>query len=221
MLILVGVTISQLSGENGLIKRAKDAVERYKNASEEELIQLGQLEQYVSDFEIIGGDEGEEKALVSIKEKGLEVTGNVEEKTITVKVTVIGEASGVEYKINSEEKWTEKETEGKVTEGEQKETEYTHVFDKLDLGKNYYIRVKVYDANNKYIEAISDIVTLSYTITAQEKDVLDGMTYLAEDGTLKRGTMPNKGAVNETLSAGGNYTIPEGYHNGKRNSQSK
>ena len=56
LLILVGVTISQLSGENGLIRKAKEAVGRYKNASEEELIQLGQLEQYVSDFEIIGGD---------------------------------------------------------------------------------------------------------------------------------------------------------------------
>ena len=52
LLILVRVTISQLSGENGLIKRAKEAVERYKNASEQEQIQLGELEQYVSDVSI-------------------------------------------------------------------------------------------------------------------------------------------------------------------------
>ena len=49
LLILVGVTISQLSGENGLISKAKEATKKYKNASEEELIQLGQLEQYVTD----------------------------------------------------------------------------------------------------------------------------------------------------------------------------
>ncbi len=49
LLILVGVTISQLSGENGLIRKAKEVAEKYKNASEEELIQLGQLEQYVTD----------------------------------------------------------------------------------------------------------------------------------------------------------------------------
>ena len=40
LLILVRVTISQLSGENGLIKRAKEAVERYKNASEQEIQKL-------------------------------------------------------------------------------------------------------------------------------------------------------------------------------------
>ena len=34
LLILVGVTISQITGENGLVKKAKEAVEKYKNASE-------------------------------------------------------------------------------------------------------------------------------------------------------------------------------------------
>ena len=216
LLILVGVTISQITGENGLIRKAKEAVERYKNASEEELIELGQLEQYVSDFEIIGGDEGEEK-LVSIKENGLEVTGNVNDKTITVKVTVIGEASGVEYKISSKEEWTERENEGIVkegTEGDQKETEYTHIFEGLDLGKSYYIRVKVYDTNNKYIEAISDVVTLNYIMTAEDEDVLEQETYLTEEGTLRTGTMPNKGTVDQTLNAEGTYTVEPGYYSG-------
>ena len=49
LLILVGVTISQITGENGLVKKAKEAVEKYKNASEEEQIQLGKIDQYVSD----------------------------------------------------------------------------------------------------------------------------------------------------------------------------
>ena len=223
LLILVGVTISQITGENGLIRKAKEAVEKYKNASEEELIQLGQLEQYVSDFEIIGGDKGEEKASVSIKENGLEVTGNVEDKTITVKVTVIGEASGVEYKISSEEEWTEKENEGTVkegTEGDQKETEYTHIFEKLDLGKSYYIRVKVYDTNNKYIEAISDVVTLSYVMTATEEDVLEGRTYIGKNGTKSTGTMTDysgKTVEATEVSNDGDFallTIPKnGYYN--------
>ena len=51
LLILVGVTISQITGENGLIRKAKEAVERYKNASEEEQIQLGELEKRVVDLE--------------------------------------------------------------------------------------------------------------------------------------------------------------------------
>ena len=34
------------------------------------------------------------------------------------------------------------------------------------------------------------------------------------NGQKITGTMPNRGAVSQTLNAGGSYTIPEGYHNG-------
>ena len=86
LLILVGVTISQITGENGLIKRAKEAVERYKNASEEELIQLGKINQYVSDFEIIGGNEGEENLSskeqeMKNKKKVIEIKKGLSSKT--------------------------------------------------------------------------------------------------------------------------------------------
>lgn len=43
--------------------------------------------------------------------------------------------------------------------------------------------------------------------------VLSGVNFGTEEG-LKVGTMPNRGAVTNTLNAGGSYTIPEGYHNG-------
>ena len=62
LLILVVVKIAFSSGENGLIKRAKEAIERYKNAEEEEQIQLGQIEQYINDFSVVVGNEGEDKA---------------------------------------------------------------------------------------------------------------------------------------------------------------
>ena len=217
LLILVGVTISQISGENGLIRKSKEAVERYKNASEEEKIQLGQLEQYVSDFSRVGGYEGEDKVLVSIKEKGLEVIADAEHNQIIVKITVRGESTGVEYKINSGEEWTKRENEGTVkeeNEGDEKETEYTHTFTELALGKSYYIRVKVYDINNKYIEAISDTVILSNIMTAEDEDVLEGETYLAQDGTLRTGTMPNIGEINGELSTGEKRVIPKGYTSG-------
>ena len=217
LLILVGVTISQISGENGLIRKSKEAVERYKNASEEEKIQLGQLEQYVSDFSRVGGYEGEDKVLVSIKEKGLEVIADAEHNQIIVKITVIGESTGVEYKINSGEEWTKRENEGTVkeeNEGDEKETEYTHTFTELALGKSYYIRVKVYDINNKYIEAISDTVILSNIMTAEDEDVLEGETYLTQDGTLRTGTMPNIGEINGELSTGEKRVIPKGYTSG-------
>ncbi len=209
LLILVGVAISQISGENGLIKRAKEAVEKYKEEAEKEQIQLGELEQYVSDFSIVGGEEEEgEKALVEIK--GFEVTGDVVERQITVKVTTRGETTGIEYKINTEEEWIKGEEGKKVGE----ETEYSHTFETLTLGKSYYIRVKVYDVNSKYKEAISEIVTLSYEMTAEERDVLIDKTYLTGDGTLRTGTMPNNGEVTQTLNAGEEYKIKQGYYSG-------
>jgi hypothetical protein len=50
--------------------------------------------------------------------------------------------------------------------------------------------------------------------TAQASDVLTGKTIGTENGIVT-GTMPNRGAINQTLTTqGGSYTIPSGYHNG-------
>ena len=42
-----------------MIKRSKEAVEKYKEEAEKEQIQLGELEQYASNFSIVGEDEEE------------------------------------------------------------------------------------------------------------------------------------------------------------------
>ena len=49
---------------------------------------------------------------------------------------------------------------------------------------------------------------------ATANQILNGKTAWVK-GKKVIGTMPNRGAVNQTLNAGGSYTIPEGYHNGK------
>ena len=45
-------------------------------------------------------------------------------------------------------------------------------------------------------------------------EVLSGKTFTNDNGA-QIGTMPNRGAVSQTLSAGQSYTIPAGYHNGE------
>lgn len=49
--------------------------------------------------------------------------------------------------------------------------------------------------------------------TASASDVLTGKT-IGTDIGIVTGTMPNNGAVNQSLAINGTYTIPTGYHNG-------
>lgn len=51
-------------------------------------------------------------------------------------------------------------------------------------------------------------------VTATASDVLVGKIIVNADGEPISGTMANNGTVNQTLSAGGSYTILEGYHSG-------
>lgn len=53
-------------------------------------------------------------------------------------------------------------------------------------------------------------------LTATTAQVLNGYTAVTKDSDddIGTGTMANRGAVNQSLNAGGSYTIPQGYHNG-------
>lgn len=49
---------------------------------------------------------------------------------------------------------------------------------------------------------------------ASASSVLSGSTFTSSAGLTASGTMTNRGAVSTTISPGGSYTIPAGYHNG-------
>ena len=51
-------------------------------------------------------------------------------------------------------------------------------------------------------------------VTAGAGDVLAGKVIVGPDGEPLTGTMPNRGAVSQSLAINGSYTIPAGYHNG-------
>lgn len=61
----------------------------------------------------------------------------------------------------------------------------------------------------------SDYIVKSLGGNADAGHVLDGKTFSSNSaGREKAGTMPNQGAKTATLTCGGSYTIPAGYHNG-------
>ena len=61
---------------------------------------------------------------------------------------------------------------------------------------------------------IAELQKKQATGTAVASDVLSGKTFSNSSGVGLTGTMVNRGAINQTLNAGGSYTIPAGYHNG-------
>lgn len=58
--------------------------------------------------------------------------------------------------------------------------------------------------------------TLSTDVTASKANVLAGTRTITSDSNneVVEGTMPNLGAVNQSLGINGTYVIPAGYHNG-------
>ena len=50
LLILAGVAIGQIAGNNGLFKRTREAVEKYKDAQEEEQNQIEKLDSMLNNM---------------------------------------------------------------------------------------------------------------------------------------------------------------------------
>ena len=65
------------------------------------------------------------------------------------------------------------------------------------------------------VEKIPDAYQDVTGVTAAAANVLAGKVFVDATGAEVDGTMTDNGAKNSTLSAGGYYTIPAGYHNGQ------
>ena len=65
------------------------------------------------------------------------------------------------------------------------------------------------------VAAIPDAYQDVSSVNVSAGEVLTGKIFVAADGTVTTGTMPNVGAVNQTLTdTVVSYTIPKGYHSG-------
>ncbi len=81
----------------------------------------------------------------------------------------------------------------------------------IAVANNKYLR---YTVPQGYYENSCLDTLLTNLGNASASDVLSGKTFTSSAGLKVSGTMTNRGAVSATISAGGSYTIPAGYHNG-------
>ena len=129
--------------------------------------------------------------------------------------------------------------EHSIIDGNQIEVEISNVSDSgigVDKGDSIYS----FDGGASWVRDTSKVYAISTNAEIQVKDKLGNITanpiqtiYACSSGdgdaTANQilsgktawvkgkkvtGTMPNRGAVSQTINAGGSYTIPEGYHNG-------
>lgn len=132
LLILAGISISMLIGDQGIIRKAQEAAKNYEEAAKVEDEQLAKLYKMIENPEDYDPDE------------------------------IIGETDKVIKDLQDQ---------------------------------------------------INNLNTILAQTNATANQILTGKKAYSE-GSLLTGTMPNRGEVSQTLSAGENYTIPEGYHNG-------
>lgn len=72
-----------------------------------------------------------------------------------------------------------------------------------------------YGLSDVLVEAIPEAYQDVSSVNALASEVLANKLYVTSTGTLTPGTMPNNGAVSQTLDTNTtSYTIPSGYHNG-------
>ena len=110
LLILAGVTIGMVTGDNGLFKRTQVAVEMYKNAQEEEKKSLQDIEEY-----IIGGTVGEDDPNIEITQTPTEWT----KEKVTVTIKSKNENWKIKYKEGEKGEWKDYEKEIEITENKE------------------------------------------------------------------------------------------------------
>ena len=244
LLILAGVTLSLTLGDRGIITQAVNAKEAQEIAAIKEDMQLAILDKELEkggtgltqkELEEIAGnygelqedgntiktDEGYEIKIDEIYNQGGGITGG--------DAATDEELAELQQKVEELEKTvedlnnTKTELEGTIEDlNKQIEQEQGNSAALQEQVDNLTQQV---DNLNKTIEQqqntindlntqIADLKDKQSTGNATVADVLEGKTFSNSSSVGLIGTMPNKGAINQTLNAGGSYTIPAGYHNG-------
>ncbi len=243
LLILAGVTLSLTLGDRGIITQAVNAKEAQEIAAIKEDMQLAILDKELEkggtgltkeELEEIAGNYGElqEDGNTIKTDEGYEIKIDEIYKpggTTGGDAATDEELAELQQKVEELEKTvedlnnTKTELEGTIEDlNNQIEQEQGNSAALQEQVDNLTQQV---DNLNKTIEQqqntindlntqIADLKNKQSTGTAVASEVLEGKTFSNSSEVGLTGTMTNRGAVSQTLNAGGSYTIPAGYHNG-------
>ena len=243
LLILAGVTLSLTLGDNGIITQAQKAKEAQEIAAIKEDFQLAILDKELEkggtgltkeELEEIAGNYGE------LQEDGNTIKTDEGYEIKIDEIYKPGGGTGGDAATDEElaallEKI--KELEQTVEDLTNTKTELEGTIEDLNgqleqVGEdktalqeqiaNLEGQVESLTSTKEQLEStISDLNTQIASLkekqatgNATEADVLAGKTFSNGTQVGLTGTMVNRGAINQTLNAGGSYTIPAGYHNG-------
>ena len=228
LLILAAITLSLAVGENGIIKRAKLARDKAKNASiqEEEAMNLaaGEIDNAESGGSGSGGTgegtcPGTEELENTIK-KLQSTIANLEEQLATERAnktaleqqiaSLNNQIANLNSELNSKKEQIA-DLQGQVS------SKNEEIARKDETIKN--LESTVASLNSQIEELNRQVETLKAkqaTGNALPSEVLAGKTFSNSNGVGLVGTMANNGAINATLNAGQSHNILEGYTTGGR-----
>ena len=209
LIILAGVSITTLVGDNGIITKAKQARENILYAGKEEQEQLNELflelEQngsYTEDEEDAKKDEMIELLQKQVEELKQQVSElqqeneSLEQENETMKQEIANLNTQIENLngqiSNLKEEIAEKDIEI------------------ADLQKEVALKQETINNLQGQLDSLNS--QLAQTNATAAHILKDYKAY--SGGKLLVGTMENRGAVSASLNAGQSYTIPAGYHNG-------
>lgn len=234
LIILAGVSINAILGENGIITIAKQAKENMELAQEKEQTKLNELYTQISTEDGASGGISYDAIAELIKfkkqianiltEKGVETGETAPEETMLENIK----------KLNLNPAATGDATEEQVLEGATFSNasgigltgtmpSYTSGSTAITTSGKWGFDTTygpwVYIPNNGYYKTSHWLNIPWNTIKgslgdAAAANVLTGKSFTSTNGVKISGSMPNKGAVTATINPGGSYTIPAGYHNG-------
>lgn len=202
LIILAGVSIVTLVGDNGIITKAKQARENIIYAGEEEQKQLNQLFWEMEQNGSYTEDEEDAK-----KDKMIELLQKQVEELKKQVADLQSENTALKEQVanlNSQIEDLNKQINDLKAEVAEKDIEIADLKEEVAL--------KQETINNLQGQLDSLNSQLAQTNATAAHILKNYKAY--SGGKLLVGTMENRGAVSASLNAGQSYTIPAGYHNG-------